>query len=100
MFATSQIPSAEIEYITFDKSLVGLIAGKRGENFMRVEAKPRCRVKVCPALGKTGYKRLCWIKYTSSTKAKAEIYQIIYNVGAGVPRTLSLVLRIKSYLLI
>ena len=74
-----------METISIDSSLVGLIIGRQGENLRRVEAETATRVQFMTGPEAIGPKRACKITGTRQARenAKAEIYRIIDENGSG-----------------
>lgn len=82
----------EVESITIESNLVGLIIGRQGENLRRVEAETGCRVQFITGPEETGPYRECKITGTHARRAaaKAEIKRIIDDSGmAGSSRPVS-----------
>jgi far upstream element-binding protein len=72
-----------VESISIESNLVGLIIGRQGENLRRVEAETGCRVQFITGPDETGPYRQCKITGTRAAraKAKAEINRIIDDSG-------------------
>lgn len=82
----------EVEALSIESSLVGLIIGRQGENLRRVEAETGCRVQFITGPEETGPYRQCKITGTRAQRdaAKAEINRIIDDSGmAGKARAAS-----------
>ncbi|RDW75630.1 hypothetical protein BP5796_06451 [Coleophoma crateriformis] len=78
-----------VESISIESNLVGLIIGRQGENLRRVEGETGCRVQFITGPDETGPYRQCKITGTRAqrTAAKAEIKRIIDDSGmAGSAR--------------
>ena len=75
-----------VETITIESSLVGLIIGRQGENLRRVEADTSTRVQFMTGPEASGPMRQCKITGTRAARedAKAEIYRIIEENGNAV----------------
>jgi far upstream element-binding protein len=73
----------DVESISIESNLVGLIIGRQGENLRRVEAETGCRVQFITGPDETGPYRQCKItgSRASRAKAKAEINRIIDDSG-------------------
>jgi far upstream element-binding protein len=79
-----------VESISIESNLVGLIIGRQGENLRRVEAETGCRVQFITGPDETGPYRQCKITGPRARRAaaKAEINRIIDDSGmAGNART-------------
>lgn len=77
------------EILPIEKSLVGLIIGRAGENLRRVESTTGARVQFMDGPETAGSQRHCKISGTRSARAaaKAEIYRAIEdNEGGGKSR--------------
>lgn len=74
-----------VETISIDSSLVGLIIGRQGENLRRVEAETATRVQFVTGPEAVGPVRACKITGTRQARedAKAEIFRIIDENGSG-----------------
>ncbi|KAL3421868.1 KH domain-containing protein [Phlyctema vagabunda] len=78
-----------VESISIESNLVGLIIGRQGENLRRVESETGCRVQFITGPDENGPYRQCKITGTRAqrTAAKAEIKRIIDDSGmAGSAR--------------
>ena len=75
----SSAAEGESEILPLDKSLVGLIIGRSGENLRRVESTTGARVQFMDGPEVAGSQRHCRISGGRSARAaaKAEIYKII-----------------------
>ncbi|KAH6622531.1 hypothetical protein F5144DRAFT_332815 [Chaetomium tenue] len=80
-----------VETITIEASLVGLIIGRQGENLRRVESESRCRVQFIPPTGQNDQTRLCRITgpRPQREEAKEMINHIIQDSGmrSGNPQS-------------
>lgn len=76
---TAGTAEGDSEIIPLDKSLVGLIIGRSGENLRRVESTTGARVQFMDGPEVAGSQRHCRISGARSARsaAKAEIYKII-----------------------
>ena len=76
-----------VETISIDSALVGLIIGRQGENLRRVEADTATRVQFITGPEATGPQRACKITGTRQARedAKNEIYRIITENGNAIP---------------
>lgn len=74
-----------VETISIDSSLVGLIIGRQGENLRRVEAETATRVQFMTGPEAIGPVRACKITGTRQARedAKAEIFRIIDENGSS-----------------
>ncbi len=74
-----------VETISIDSSLVGLIIGRQGENLRRVEAETATRVQFMTGPEAIGPLRACKITGTRQARenAKAEIFRIIDENGSS-----------------
>ncbi|TEY70219.1 hypothetical protein BOTCAL_0109g00070 [Botryotinia calthae] len=83
----SPIRGAEdnVESISIESNLVGLIIGRQGENLRRVESETGCRVQFITGPDETGPFRTCKITGPRARRAdaKAEITRIIDDSGLG-----------------
>jgi far upstream element-binding protein len=72
-----------MESISIESGLVGLIIGRQGENLRRVEAETGCRVQFITGPDETGPYRQCKITGPRARRAeaKAEINRIIEDSG-------------------
>lgn len=72
-----------VESISIESNLVGLIIGRQGENLRRVETETGCRVQFITGPDETGPYRQCKITGTRAQRAaaKAEINRIIDDSG-------------------
>jgi far upstream element-binding protein len=79
------VGDAEVERIPIDKSLVGLIIGRAGENLRRVEQTTGARVQFKDGPDSGASVRNCDISGSRAARAsaKAEIYRIIDENGPG-----------------
>jgi far upstream element-binding protein len=80
---------SNVESISIESNLVGLIIGRQGENLRRVESETGCRVQFITGPDETGPYRECKITGPPSRRAaaKAEIDRIINDSGmAGTGR--------------
>jgi far upstream element-binding protein len=78
-----------VESISFESNLVGLIIGRQGENLRRVEAETGCRVQFLTGPDESGPYRQCKITGPRARReeAKAEMNRIIEDSGmAGTAR--------------
>lgn len=78
-----------VESISFESNLVGLIIGRQGENLRRVEAETGCRVQFLTGPDESGPYRQCKITGPRARReeAKAEMNRIIEDSGmAGATR--------------
>jgi far upstream element-binding protein len=62
-----------IESLSIESNLVGLIIGRQGENLRRVEAETGCRVQFITGPDKTGLYRQCKLTGTQAARVKAKI---------------------------
>jgi far upstream element-binding protein len=78
-----RVADDNVESISIESNLVGLIIGRQGENLRRVEAETGCRVQFITGPDETGPYRQCKITGTRAAraKAKAEINRIIDDSG-------------------
>lgn len=79
-----------VESISIESSLVGLIIGRQGENLRRVEAETGCRVQFVTGPDESGPYRQCKITGPRARReqVKAEMNRIIDDSGlAGANRT-------------
>lgn len=74
-----------VESISIESNLVGLIIGRQGENLRRVESSTGCRVQFITGPDENGPFRTCKITgpRASRADAKAEITRIIDDSGLG-----------------
>lgn len=85
-----------VESLSIESNLVGLIIGRQGENLRRVEAETGCKVQFITGPDETGPYRQCKITGPRARRAeaKAEINRIIDDSGmagnsrAAIDRTL------------
>jgi len=83
---------SNVESISIESNLVGLIIGRQGENLRRVESETGCRVQFITGPDETGPYRECKITGPPNRRAdaKAEINRIINESGmAGTGRPTS-----------
>lgn len=73
----------DVETLSIESHLVGLIIGRQGENLRRVEAETGCRVQFMTGPEETGPYRQCKLTGTRPRReaAKAEINRIIDDSG-------------------
>lgn len=74
-----------VESISIESNLVGLIIGRQGENLRRVESETGCRVQFITGPDETGPWRQCKITGPRARRAEciAEIHRIIDESGMG-----------------
>ncbi|PQE32961.1 kh domain-containing protein [Rutstroemia sp. NJR-2017a WRK4] len=74
-----------VESISIESNLVGLIIGRQGENLRRVESETGCRVQFITGPDENGPYRTCKITgpRAQRAEAKAEITRIIDDSGLG-----------------
>lgn len=75
----------DVEYMSIEASLVGLIIGRQGENLKRVEGETKCRVQFLPAASPEEKYRQCKITGPRARRAEARsaINRIIEDSGMG-----------------
>lgn len=75
----------DVEYMSIEASLVGLIIGRQGENLKRVEGETKCRVQFLPATSPEEKHRQCKITGPRARRAEARaaINRIIEDSGMG-----------------
>lgn len=73
----------DVESLSIESNLVGLIIGRQGENLRRVEAETGCRVQFITGPEETGPYRQCKLTGTRAQRAaaKAEINRVIDDSG-------------------
>ena len=81
-----------VESISIESSLVGLIIGRQGENLRRVEAETGCRVQFITGPDESGPYRQCKITGPRARReeAKAEMNRIIDDSGLAGPNRVPL----------
>lgn len=77
-----------VDTITIESNLVGLIIGRQGESLRKVEADTGARIQFLNSPESNGAVRLCKITGSRASRddAKAEISRIISENGPGHPR--------------